>query len=96
MGADLGLPDIASRRQVWRAYDHMVGANTLIGPGSDAAVLRLRTEDDQDTGVAIAISTDGNGRLVYLDPFNGGALAVAEATRNCACTGAKAAALPTA
>ena len=89
----MGLPDIASRRQVWRSYDHMVGANTLIGPGSDAAMLRLRTEDDQDTGVSIALSTDGNGRLVYLDPYNGGALAVAEATRNCACAGATPAAI---
>ncbi len=89
----MAAPDIASRRNVWRTYDHMVGANTLLGPGSDAAVLRLRTEEDHDTGVSIAISTDGNGRLVYLDPFNGGALAVAEATRNCACAGAKPAAL---
>ncbi len=89
----LGAPDIASRRRIWRTYDHMVGANTLIAPGYDAAVLRLRTEDDQDAGVSIALSTDGNGRLTYLDPFNGGALAVAEAARNCACAGAKPAAL---
>jgi phosphoribosylformylglycinamidine synthase II len=89
----LGSPDIASRRRIWRTYDHMVGANTIIPPGYDAAVLRLRTEDDRDTGVSIALCTDGNGRLVYLDPFNGGALAVAEAARNCACAGAKPAAL---
>ncbi len=89
----LATPDLASRRRIWRTYDHMVGANTLIPPGTDAAVLRLRTEDDQDTGVSIAVSVDGNGRLVWLDPFNGGALAVAEAARNCACTGAKPAAL---
>ncbi len=89
----LGTPDIASRREIWRTYDHMVGANTLVEPGSDAAVLRLRTEDDRDTGVSIAISTDGNGRLVYLDPYNGGALAVAEAARNCACSGATPAAV---
>lgn len=89
----LALPDIASRRRIWRTYDHMVGANTILPPGYDAAVLRLRTEDDQDTGTSIALSTDGNGRLVYLDPFNGGALAVAEAARNCACTGAIPAAL---
>lgn len=84
----LGSPDIASRKSVWQTYDHMVGANTEIGPGTDAAVLRLRDEDDNETGTSIAISTDGNGRLVYLDPYNGGALAVAEAARNCACTGA--------
>jgi phosphoribosylformylglycinamidine synthase II len=86
--AMLALPDLASKRQVWRTYDHMVGDNTLIGPGSDAAVLRLRTEDGAETGISVAMTTDGNGRLVYLDPFNGGALAVAEAARNCACTGA--------
>ncbi|MBA3826424.1 MAG: phosphoribosylformylglycinamidine synthase subunit PurL [Ktedonobacterales bacterium] len=84
----LSAPDVASRRTVWNSYDHMVGANTVIAPGFDAAVLRLRTEDDQDTGVTIAIATDGNGRLVYLDPYNGGAMTVAEAARNCACTGA--------
>jgi phosphoribosylformylglycinamidine synthase II len=89
----LALPDIASRRRIWRTYDHMVGANTILPPGYDAAVLRLRTEDDEDTGTSIALSTDGNGRLVYLEPFNGGALAVAEAARNCACTGAIPAAL---
>ncbi len=84
----LATPDLASKHTVWHTYDHMVGANTLVGPGYDAAVLRLRTEDDAETGVSIAISTDGNGRLTFLDPFNGGALAVAEAARNCACTGA--------
>ena len=84
----LGSPDIASKRDVYRTYDHMVGANTIVGPGSDAAVLRLRDEDDNDTGVSIAISTDCNGRSVWLDPYNGGALAVAEAARNVACTGA--------
>ena len=67
----------------------MVGANTLIGPGSDAAVLRVRDASDHDTGKAIALSTDGNGRQTYLDPYNGGALAVAEAARNIVCSGAR-------
>ncbi len=84
----LGSAEIASRRSVYRTYDHMVGDNTILAPGFDAAVLRLRTEDDEETGVSIAMATDGNGRLTWLDPFNGGALAVAEAARNCACTGA--------
>ena len=84
----LGSPDLASRELVYRTYDTMVGANTLIGPGSDAAVLRVRDAADRDTGKAIALATDGNGRLTYLDPFNGGALAVAEAARNVACAGA--------
>ena len=84
----LGSPNIASRRSIYQTYDHMVGNNTMVAPGTDAAVLRLRTEDDRETGTSLALATDGNGRLVWLDPFNGGALAVAEAARNCACTGA--------
>ncbi len=85
----LASPDLSSRWDIFRQYDHMVGANTLIPPGSDAAVLRVRDEDGNPTGKAIALTTDGNGRLCYLDPFNGGALAVAEAARNLVCTGAK-------
>ncbi|HEX8729397.1 MAG TPA: phosphoribosylformylglycinamidine synthase subunit PurL [Ktedonobacterales bacterium] len=84
----LASPDLSSREDVYRTYDTMVGTNTVIGPGSDAAVLRVRDVSDQDTGKAIAVCTDGNGRLTYLDPFNGGALAVAEAARNCVCSGA--------
>jgi phosphoribosylformylglycinamidine synthase II len=84
----MASPDLSSRLSVYRTYDHMVGADTRIPPGYDAAVLRIRDESDNDTGVCLAISTDGNGRITYLDPFNGGALAVAEAARNCACTGA--------
>jgi phosphoribosylformylglycinamidine synthase len=66
----------------------MVGTNTLVTPGGDAAVIRIRNAGDEDTGKAIALCTDGNGRMTYLDPFNGGALAVAEAARNCVCVGA--------
>jgi phosphoribosylformylglycinamidine synthase len=84
----LASPDLSSREDVYRTYDTMVGSNTVIGPGSDAAVLRVRDASDHDTGKAIAVCTDGNGRLTYLDPFNGGALAVAEAARNCVCSGA--------
>ncbi len=85
----LASPDLCSRSDIYRQYDHMVGANTLIPPGSDAAVLRVRDEEGNLTGKAIALTTDGNGRLCYLDPFNGGALAVAEAARNLVCTGAQ-------
>ena len=84
----MGSPDLCSRQDVYRTYDTMVGTNTLVGPGSDAAVLRIRDSADRDTGKAIALTTDGNGRLTYLDPFNGGALAVAEAARNLVCSGA--------
>ncbi|MEO7002650.1 MAG: phosphoribosylformylglycinamidine synthase subunit PurL [Ktedonobacterales bacterium] len=84
----IASPDLCSREDVYRTYDTMLGTNTLIGPGSDAAILRIRDLNDEDTGTRIALTTDGNGRLTYLDPFNGGALAVAEAARNCACAGA--------
>jgi len=84
----LASPDLCSREDIYRTYDTMVGANTLIGPGSDAAVLRVRDAADRATGKAIAVCTDGNGRLTSLDPYNGGALAVAEAARNVACSGA--------
>lgn len=89
----LASPDLCSREDVYRTYDTMVGANTLVGPGSDAAVLRIRGTDDYDTGKAIALCADGNGRLTALDPYNGGALAVAEAARNVVCAGARPVAL---
>jgi phosphoribosylformylglycinamidine synthase len=80
----LASPEIASKRMVWRQYDHQVGTNTVIGPGSDAAVLRIK-----GTNKAIAVATDGNAAYTYLDPYAGGAIAVAEAARNVACTGAR-------
>ncbi len=84
----LASPDLCSREDVYRTYDTMLGANTVIGPGYDAALLRVRDAADEDTGKRIALTTDGNGRLTYLDPYNGGAMAVAEAARNCVCAGA--------
>jgi phosphoribosylformylglycinamidine synthase len=80
----LASPEIASKRIVWRQYDHQVGTNTVVPPGSDAAVVRIK-----GTTKALAISTDGNAAYTYLDPYMGGAIAVAEAARNVACTGAK-------
>jgi phosphoribosylformylglycinamidine synthase len=80
----LGAPTIASKATVWRQYDHMVGINTLVLPGSDAAVLRIK-----GTPKAVAVATDGNGRYGYLDPWQGGALAVAEAARNVVCAGGR-------
>ena len=79
----LSAPNIASRQAIYRQYDHMVGTSTVAGPGGDAAVLRIK-----GTEKAIALCTDGNARYCYLDPFQGGALAVAEAARNVSCTGA--------
>ena len=79
----LGAPVIASKRWVYRQYDHMVRTNTLALPGLGAGVVRVK-----GTGRALAFSVDGNGRYCYLDPGEGGRLAVAEAARNVACAGA--------
>ena len=80
----LDSPSIASRRWIHEQYDTTVQTNTLEGPGSDAAVLRLPAERR-----ALAASTDGNGRHTWLDPRTGGRAAVAEAARNVACSGAR-------
>jgi phosphoribosylformylglycinamidine synthase len=79
----LASPTIASKRWVWRQYDSTVRTNTLVGPGSDAAVVRVK-----GTSKALAISLDGNGRYCWLDPAQGARLAVAEACRNVAASGA--------
>ena len=79
----LASPEIASKRWVYRQYDHMVRTNTLVLPGMGAGVVRVK-----GTQRALAMSVDGNGRFVYLDPFIGAQLAVAEAARNVACAGA--------
>jgi phosphoribosylformylglycinamidine synthase len=78
----LGSPVIASKRWVFRQYDHMVRTNTLVLPGMGAGVVRIK-----GTGRALAMSVDGNGRYCYLDPYRGAMLAVAEAARNVACAG---------
>jgi len=81
----LAAPNIASKQWVFEQYDHMVGINTAVPPGAgDAAVLRLKEAGSK----GIALKTDCNSRFCYLDPYWGGALTVAEATRNLACTGA--------
>jgi phosphoribosylformylglycinamidine synthase len=79
----LASPGIASKRWVYKQYDHMVRTNTLVVPGMGAGVVRIK-----GTHRALALSVDGNGRFVYLDPFMGAQLAVAEAARNVACAGA--------
>jgi phosphoribosylformylglycinamidine synthase len=81
----LAAPAIASKRWIWEQYDYMVRTNTLEAPGaSDAAVVRVK-----GTKRALALASDGNGRWCRLDPFVGAQLAVAEAARNVACSGAK-------
>ena len=87
LNADLlklvGSPDLCSKRWIWEQYDYTVRTNTIAGPGSDAAIVRVK-ETDQ----SIAMSLDGNGRYCYLDPREGAKLAVAECCRNLATTGA--------
>lgn len=80
----MAVPTIASKEWVYQQYDHMVRTNTVVRPGSDAAVIRIR-----GTKKAIAMTTDCNSRYIYLDPEVGGAIAVAEAARNVVCSGAK-------
>lgn len=81
----LASPNIASKRWVYSQYDHQVMLNTAILPGDgDAAVLRIK-----DTAKGVALVTDCNGRMVYLDPYRGGILTVCEAARNLACVGAR-------
>jgi phosphoribosylformylglycinamidine synthase subunit PurL len=80
----LASPTIASKKWVYRQYDHMVRTNTINMPGMGAGVVRIKGTDR-----ALALSVDGNGRYVYLDPKRGAMLAVAEAARNVACAGAR-------
>ena len=112
----LSWPTIASKNWVYRQYDHMVRDNTVVCPGSDAAVLRIKEDclppkhqSGADLSAApengpgaeaaggrrdacptklLALSVDGNGAYVYLDPYEGGKIVVAEAARNLACSGA--------
>ncbi len=79
----LASPTIASKRWVYRQYDTMVRTNTIAAAGMGAGVVRVK-----GTNRALAISTDGNGRYCYLNPRRGAMLAVAEAARNVACSGA--------
>lgn len=80
----LQQPTIASKEWVYNQYDYQVRTNTVVTPGSDAAVVRVR-----GTRKALAMTTDCNSRYIYLDPEMGGKIAVAEAARNVVCSGAK-------
>jgi phosphoribosylformylglycinamidine synthase len=102
----LSWPSIASKNWVYRQYDHMVRDGTVVCPGSDAAVLRIKKDSlptmpeilfsaEEDAVVPkqipdkfLALTVDGNATYVYLDPYEGGKIAVAEAARNLACSGA--------
>jgi phosphoribosylformylglycinamidine synthase subunit PurL len=80
----LARPNIADTSWIWRQYDHQLFLNTVVGPGGDAVVLRLK-----GTRRALAISTDGNARYCALDPRVGARLGVLESARNVVCTGAQ-------
>jgi phosphoribosylformylglycinamidine synthase len=96
----LAWPTIASKNWVYRQYDHMVRDGSVVCPGSDAAVLRIKADSlpDADSGIThhasritdklIALTVDCNGTYVYLDPYEGAKAAMAEACRNLACSGA--------
>lgn len=80
----LQQPTIASKRSIFETYDSQVRTNTVVGPGSDAAVLRIK-----GTNKALAMTTDCNARYLYLDPEVGGQIAVAEAARNIVASGGR-------
>ncbi|MCI0665622.1 MAG: phosphoribosylformylglycinamidine synthase subunit PurL [Acidobacteria bacterium] len=80
----ISSPNLASKEWVYRQYDHMVRTNTVVLPGSDAAVIRVK-----ETRRSLAMSLDGNGRYCRLNPREGARLAVAESARNVVCSGAK-------
>jgi phosphoribosylformylglycinamidine synthase subunit PurL len=80
----LGAPNLASRRAVYERYDSTVGADTVVGPGHGAAVLRVK-----GTTKALVATTDGNQAIGAVDPWLGAAMSVAEAARNVAITGAR-------
>ncbi|MGO9537938.1 MAG: phosphoribosylformylglycinamidine synthase subunit PurL, partial [Limisphaerales bacterium] len=91
----LSWPTIASKNWVYRQYDHMVRDGSVVCPGSDAAVLRIKSDSLPELGNGkstpeklIALTADGNGAYVYLDPYEGAKIVMAEACRNLACSGA--------
>lgn len=96
----LAWPTIASKNWVYRQYDHMVRAGSVVCPGSDAAVIRIKSdslpvlpkghpaENAEVPEKRVAFTVDCNGTYVFLDPYEGGKAAVAEAARNLACAGA--------
>ena len=98
LGKLLAWPTIASKNWVYRQYDHTVRACTVVAPGSDGAVLRIKEDSlpPLPAGVGgvpvpekyIALTVDCNATYVYLDPYEGGKMVVAEAARNLACVGA--------
>lgn len=79
----LSSPNLSSKRWIYEQYDNMVRTNTLVSPGSDAAVIRIKGTDK-----AVALTSNCNSRYCYLDPYAGAMITVAESARNLACSGA--------
>src|SRR4029453_5900767 len=82
-------PNLGSRAWIWRQYDQLVQGNTILRPGGDAALVRVKREDGTPTNKALALAVDCNPRFCWLDARGGPIAAVAEAARNVACTGAR-------
>jgi phosphoribosylformylglycinamidine synthase len=82
-------PNLGSKAWIFRQYDQLVQGNTILRPGGDAALVRVKREDGTPTRKALALSVDCNPRFCWLDPRGGTIAAVAEAARNVACTGAR-------
>jgi phosphoribosylformylglycinamidine synthase II len=87
----LSSPNVCSKEWVYSQYDYQVGTNTVLVPGEDAAVLRIKwaVSPEIKSEKLVALSCEGNGRMVFLNPYEGGKYVVAEALRNLACVGAQ-------
>ena len=87
----ISSPNVCSKEWIYSQYDYQVGTNTVIKPGGDSAVLRIKwvVKPEIRTEKGLAISVEGNGRMVFLDPYEGGKYIIAEACRNVACAGAR-------
>lgn len=87
----LKSPNIRSKRFIYEQYDYSVGTNTIVGPGSESALLRIKWSEypKVNSPLKVAVSCEGNGRMVFLDPYEGAIYITAELLRNLACTGAK-------
>ena len=87
----LASPNVCSKEWIYSQYDYQVGTNTVIKPGGDAALLRIKWVEKPEikSDKLVAITVEGNGRMLFLNPYEGSKYIVAEALRNLACVGAK-------